>query len=116
MFPLSANFGFAEIADCETPVLKVILPLPEFPLARLSGESNDHLLARVELDAENMVGSYGRTEHDACIKALPNDGRLNQIFKKAGVACGPHPQPSTEASTEAVKKRKVDACVRTTGK
>jgi hypothetical protein len=36
---------------------------------------------------------------------------LNQVFEKAGVAYGPHPKPGTEASTEATKKRKADACV-----
>jgi hypothetical protein len=32
------------------------------------------------------------------------------------VAYGPCPEPSTEASAEATKKREVDACVRPTGK
>jgi hypothetical protein len=41
MFRLLANFGFAEIAYGETPVSKMVLPLPRFPLARLQGESND---------------------------------------------------------------------------
>jgi hypothetical protein len=116
MFPLLANFGFAEIMDGETPVSKVVVPLPEFPLARFEGESNDCFLARVELDAENMVGSYGRAEHDACIQTLPNVGYLNRVFEKAGVAYGPRPQPGTEASTEVAKKRKVVACVKSSGK
>jgi hypothetical protein len=34
MFPLSTNLGFAEILDGETPVSKMVVPLPEFPLAR----------------------------------------------------------------------------------
>jgi hypothetical protein len=80
MFPLSANFIFAQIANGETPVLKVTLPLPEFPLAKLQGESDDHFLVRVELGVENVMVSYGRTEHEACIQALPNRGRLNQGF------------------------------------
>jgi hypothetical protein len=110
MILLSVNFGFTKIVDGETLVSKVLLPLPLFPLAMLQGESNDHFLVRVELDVENVVGSYGRAEHDALIKAMPNEGRLNRVFKKAGVAYRRSPQPSTEASTEAANK-KVDACV-----
>jgi hypothetical protein len=60
MFPLLANFGFAEIADGETLLLKVVLPLPEFPFSKLHGESNDHFLVRVELGTENVVSRYGR--------------------------------------------------------
>jgi hypothetical protein len=104
MLLLSASISFAEIVDGETPVSNVTLPLPEFPLAKLQGESNDHFLARVELGMEIVVGSYGHAEHDACIKALPNGGRLNRVFKKAGVACGPHSEPGTEASMKAAKK------------
>jgi hypothetical protein len=29
---------------------------------------------RVELEAENVVSSYNRIEHDACVKCLPNEG------------------------------------------
>jgi hypothetical protein len=57
MFPLSASFNFIEIVDQETPVSKVTMPLLEFPLAKLQGESNDHFLVRVELGVENIVGS-----------------------------------------------------------
>jgi hypothetical protein len=65
---------------------------------------------------KNVVGSYGRAKHDACLKALPNGDRLNRGLEKARVAYGPHPQPGIEASKEAAKKRRVDACVRPTGK
>jgi hypothetical protein len=41
---------------------------------------------------------------------------LNRVFEKVVVAYGLHPVPSTEANTEAAKKRKVDACVRSTWK
>jgi hypothetical protein len=53
MFPLSTSFFFGEIADWGggggTPVSKVTLPLPEFPLAKFQGESDDHFWVRVEL-------------------------------------------------------------------
>jgi hypothetical protein len=78
MFPLSANFDFIGIVDGETPVSKIVVPLPEFPLARLEGESNDHFfLERVELEAQIVVGSYICEEHDACVQELPNGGRSN---------------------------------------
>jgi hypothetical protein len=45
MFQLSAEFGFVQIAKGETPILKVTLLLPKFPLFKLLGESNDHFIA-----------------------------------------------------------------------
>jgi hypothetical protein len=36
---------------------------------------------RVELAAENIVGSYARREDDTCIAVVPNEGRLNQVFE-----------------------------------
>jgi hypothetical protein len=95
---------------------KVTLPLLEFSVAKLQGESNDHFLVMVEIGVENVVGSYGRAEHDAYLKALSNEGQLSRVLEKAGVAYGPCPEPSTEASAEATKKRKVNACVRLVGK
>jgi hypothetical protein len=89
MFPLSTSFSFAEVMNGETPVVKVTLPLPVFPLAKIQGESDDHFLARLELGAENVVGSYSRAEHNVWIQSLPNGGRLNQVFEKAGVGTVP---------------------------
>jgi hypothetical protein len=77
MLPLLVNFGFGEIADGETPISKVVVPLPDLPFARVAGESNKCFLARVELEVENIVGGYSRVEHDACMKSLRNGGRLN---------------------------------------
>jgi hypothetical protein len=77
MLPLSVNFGFGEIADGETPISKVVVPLRDLPFARVAGESNKCFLARVELEAENIVGGYNRVEHDACMMSLMNGGRLN---------------------------------------
>jgi hypothetical protein len=85
MFPLLASFGFDEIADGETSVSNITLLLSEFSLTKFQGESDDHYLARVELSAENDLGSYGRTEHDVCVLAQPNGSRLNRVFRKAGV-------------------------------
>jgi hypothetical protein len=73
-------------------------------------------LARIELEAESIVGSYSRLEHDACIVGVLNRGRLNRIFELAGVAYRPCTVPGNEAYTEALKKRKADAAGKTSAK
>jgi hypothetical protein len=42
LFPLLDGFGLGEIEDGETPVSKITLPLPEFPIARFPEETDDH--------------------------------------------------------------------------
>jgi hypothetical protein len=86
MYPLSTNFGFESIADGKTPVSKVIVPLSEFRVAPVEGESDNRFLMRVELKAENVVGGYGQVEHDACIKPLRNERHLNRVFQQVRVA------------------------------
>jgi hypothetical protein len=39
---------------------------------------------RVELKAKNVVDGYSHPENEACIKCLPNGGRLNRVFKLVG--------------------------------
>jgi hypothetical protein len=116
MFPLSAEFGFGKIVNGKIPVSKIVLPLLDFLFTKFQGESDDNFRARVELGAENVVGSYNHVEHDACVLALPNKGRLNWVFEKAGVAYGPRPIPGTDASKEATMKRKADVSVEPMGK
>jgi hypothetical protein len=67
LFPLSTGFGLGEVEKGETSVSKITMHLPEFPIASLSEETNDHFQVRVELVAKNVVGSYARREHDVCI-------------------------------------------------
>jgi hypothetical protein len=57
LFPLVASFGLGEIADGETLVSKILLPLLEFPVARLADETDDRFHARVELAAQNVMGT-----------------------------------------------------------
>jgi hypothetical protein len=116
MYPLSAHFGLQEITDDETPVSKLTVPLPEFHEAKAEEESDAQFLAKVELEAENILGTYTCTEHDACIRSLPNGRRLSRVFEMAGVAYAPRPQPGTEASAKAGKRRKADAYGKTTRK
>jgi hypothetical protein len=70
----------------------------------------------VELEAENTIGSFDHVEHDVCIKLLPNDGHLNRVFEIAGIVYGPCLQLGTEASVEALKKRKANPYDKTAGK
>jgi hypothetical protein len=76
----SRSIGLGEIADGETPVSKLHLPLPKFSVARLLDETNDRFRMRVELATKNVAGSNARGEHDACIMTVLNEGMLNQVF------------------------------------
>jgi hypothetical protein len=110
MYPLAAGAGFDRVAMCTTSVSMLKVLLPKFTTVRKDDNKDDvQFLARVELEAEGIVGSYTKPEHDACLAHLPNGGRLNHAFELTGVTYGPHPMPGTEEFTEAVKKRKLDA-------
>jgi hypothetical protein len=73
LFPSSVSFDLGEIADGETPVSKLTVPMLEFPIARCAEETNDGFQARVELAAVNVVGRYAREEHKVCVKMVPTD-------------------------------------------
>jgi hypothetical protein len=109
MYPLSISISFEGITNNVTRVSRVKLPLSKFHTIRSDEEDDVQFLAMVELEAESVVGGYSRPEHDACVASLPNGGLLNRVFKLAGVAYGPRPEPSTEAHAEGLKKRKIDA-------
>jgi poly(3-hydroxybutyrate) depolymerase len=91
------------------PVSKLKMPLHKFVSAHKDYEDDVNFLARIDLDVEGIVGSYTCPEHEVCIAGLPNGGRLNHMFELTGVAYRPHPVPGSDAFTEALKKRKVDA-------
>jgi hypothetical protein len=57
----------------------------------------------------DVVGRHTHGEHKACIKILPNQGRVNWVFECASVLYGPRLEPNSEASEEAAMKRKQDA-------
>jgi hypothetical protein len=115
-YPLSASFSFEEVHDGVAPVSKLRVPLLEFHITCSKEEDEAKFSARLELEAENVMGSYGHTEHETCVKALPNEGRLNRVFEVVGIAYGPRPQPGTKASVEALKKRKIDGYYKVIGK
>jgi hypothetical protein len=94
---------FEQVKVDLTPVLQLMIPLPNFPLLH-EGEDDAQLLARVEQEARNIVGGYTHAEDEACIASLPNNSRLNHVLEIVGVSYGPHPMP---VSTAVLKKRKV---------
>jgi hypothetical protein len=104
MYPFSAGFGFKGVTDGTTTVLKVVVPLLVFPVESVSVENTHHFLAKVEVDAERILGSYGPKEHEACIAVkLPNGGRLNRVFEQMGVAYALHPLPGIHVVATARK-------------
>jgi hypothetical protein len=109
MYPLVAGAGFDRVATRTTPASKLKVPLPKFLAVRKDDNEDDvQFLVRVELEAEGIVGSYTKPEHDACLAHVHNRGWLNHVFELVGVTYGPRPVLGTEEFTEAVRKRKLD--------
>jgi hypothetical protein len=96
-----------------TPVSWLKIPLPNFPLRREGEEDDVRFLARVEQEARNIVDGYTRAEHEARLTSITNNSRLNRVLELVGVSYGPCPVP---VSTEVLKKRKVDAIAKVSGK
>jgi hypothetical protein len=113
VWPLAAGVNFEHVKVDFTPVSKLKVHLLRVPLSHEDEEDDTHFLARVEQEARNIVGSYTRMEHEACIASLPNNGRLNRVLEVAGVAYGPRVVP---IFVEVSKKRKSDATVKVLAK
>jgi hypothetical protein len=105
MYQLAVGFGFESVPLGMTPVLKVETPLPLFAVGNVVVEYAAHVLAEVETEAENVLGSFGPQEYDAlCMVNIPNDGRLNRVLEQIGVPYAPRPLPGSDASQAAIKK------------
>jgi hypothetical protein len=77
MYPLISGFDFRDVMGGMTAVSNVKTPLPLFPVEAVSTDDAGHFLAKVETDAEKILGSYGPKEHGAVMMAkLPNGGHL----------------------------------------
>jgi hypothetical protein len=87
--PLVASVGFDKVGTLMTPVSKLKVPLSKFAAVRKDDEDDVQILARVELEAEGIVGSYTHPEREAGVMNLHNGGRLNMVFELAEVAYGP---------------------------
>jgi hypothetical protein len=89
MYPLAVDAGFDRVAMRSMLVSKLKVPLPKFIVVHNDDNEDDvHFLARVELEAKGIVGSYTKAEHDACLAHIRNGCRLNHVFELAGVAYG----------------------------
>jgi hypothetical protein len=66
MYPLVADAGFDRVATRTMPISKLKVPLPKFMAVRKDDDEGDvQFLEMVELEAEGIVGSYTKPEHDA---------------------------------------------------
>jgi hypothetical protein len=110
VWPLAAGIDFEQVKIGETPISKLNVPLPRFPLRHEDDEDDIVFLVRVEQEARVIVGSYMGTEHEACIDSLRNNGRLNRVLEITRVAYGPCPAP---VYAEVLKKRTADAAEKT---
>jgi hypothetical protein len=96
MYPLASSFDFRDMTICTTVVFKVETPLPLFPVEPVSTEDAGHFLAKVETDAEKILGSFGPKGHDVLMTVkLLNDGCLNRVFEKMGLPYALHPLSGT---------------------
>jgi hypothetical protein len=110
MYPLAAGASFGRVTTRSTPISKLKVLLPKFTaVCKDNNEDDVQFLARVELEAEGIVGSYTKVEHNACLVHVRNGGRLNHVFEIVGAADGPRVVPDTDEFTEAVRERKLDA-------
>jgi hypothetical protein len=110
---LSAGVYFEHVKVDFTPVSRLKIPLPNFPL-RCEGEKDGvRFPTRVEQEARNIVGAYTRAEHEASLASIPNNGRLSHVLRLTGVSYGSHPVP---VSAEVLKKKKADVVAKVSGK
>jgi hypothetical protein len=117
IYPLASSFGFRDVALSTTALSNVEMSIPVFPVEAISMEDANHFLAKIEMNAEMVLGSYGPREHDACAMAkLPNGVRLNQIFEQMRVPYAPRPLPGTKAFQAVMEKQKVDVSKKTATK
>jgi hypothetical protein len=105
MYPLAAYFGFESVPLGTTPMSKVETPLPLFVVRNIATKHTDRVLAKIEMEAEKVLGSLGPKEHDALrMVNILNAGHLNRVLEQMGVSHAPRPLPGPEASQAAIKK------------
>jgi hypothetical protein len=85
LFPFSVSFNLGEIAEGETPVSNLVVPLLESPVIRRPEETNDGFQVRVELATVIFAVQYACGEHKACVEIVPNGGRVNRVFEQTSV-------------------------------
>jgi hypothetical protein len=90
LWPLSEKFGF-EVGTKESPLSKVVVPMPQIDAAIKTEESRAEFEARIMNTANLLVGNYNVAEHNS-YQGLWH-GRFNHIFKLASVLCQPRSKP-----------------------
>jgi hypothetical protein len=102
IWPLCEKYDF-EVETKETPLSKVVVPLPTItPVVGMkeSGAAFEMWIVRA---ANLLVGNYNIAKHKAYIGLC--HGRLNHVFELAGLHYQPCPEPISHAS----RKQKVVA-------
>jgi hypothetical protein len=91
LWPLGRHFVFS-VEMKESPLSKVIMPVPQIGSAIEERQSSAKFASRIEKAANELVGRYNLAEHKA-YKGL-HHGQLNRVFELAGFFCQPRPEPT----------------------
>jgi hypothetical protein len=116
-FSLATGFGFKSVPLGTTLVSKVETPLPLFVVGTIAAEHANHFLAKVDMEAKKVMGSFGPREYDALrVADIPNAGCLNCIFEQIGISYFPRPQPGSTAAQLTNRKRKAEVAKKSIAK
>jgi hypothetical protein len=91
MWSLGRWFGF-EVDMKASPLSKVTVRMPRIATAIGEQETGDKFNARIEKNANKVIGRYNLAEHTA-YQGLRH-GRLNHVFELARFLCQPRPEPA----------------------
>jgi hypothetical protein len=105
--PLCAGLVLGEIAKAETPLSKVMVPLPKFAAAKPPDEDGANFVTRIVARGDKLVGRYGWNKHQAYLAQLPT-GRLNHVFEVAGIEYPARPVPEAPGSAKSLQTRKLE--------
>jgi hypothetical protein len=105
--PLCAGLVLGEIAKAETPLSKVMVPLPKFAAAKPPDEDGANFVTRIVARGDKLVGRYGWSKHQAYLAQLPT-GRLNHVFEVAGIEYPARPVPEAPGSAKSLRTRKLE--------
>jgi hypothetical protein len=105
---LAKKFGF-KVETKESPLLKVVVLMPQIDVAIGTEESRAKFEVRIMNPVNLLAGNYNVAEHNA-YQGLQH-GWLNHVFELAGVLCQPWPEPIVQkhkpaAATPAPPPRK----------
>jgi hypothetical protein len=90
LWPLGQQFGF-QVERKESPLSNVLVPMPQITAVIREREPEDKFVVCIEDVANELVGRYNITEHNAYLGL--RHGWLNHIFELTEILCQPHPEP-----------------------